>query len=273
LSGASFNLNLTKVYEFRGENAELASVGFLAYFNNWVYQIFSIFSLGYFLNKKKWLIVIFIILAQIVFYGYSAHKSVLFSLGLIFGTWFWFSKSNKAFVVPLGLSVVVLSALFAFTVFSDIIFGSLFIRRVFYVPAYLTFKYFEFFGLNEQVLWSNSILSRFVDYPYDKTVPLLIGEFIGQPSASANNGFISSGYAHFGYYGVLLYTVLFAYIMKVFDNTTKQIGILWLSLAITITPLRAALISSDLFTTLLTHGLIITVFLVLLMRTKKNAHA
>ncbi len=270
LSGASFNLDLFKVYEFREENEGLASFGFLAYFNNWVYQVFTIFALGYFLNKKKWTWVIIVVLVQVVFYGYSAHKSVLFGIVLVFGTWYWFRKSNKAFIVPLGLCGIVIFSLVLFLLFDEITLGTLFIRRVFYVPAYLTFKYFEFFGSNDKVFWSNSILSQFIDYPYDKSVPLVIGEFIGEPSASANNGFVSSGYAHFGYYGVVFYTILFACVIKIFDGITKQIGVLWLSLAITITPLRAALISSDLFTTLLTHGLILTLFLVLFMRTKKN---
>lgn len=270
LSGASFNLDLFKVYEFREENEELASFGFLAYFNNWIYQVFTIFAIGYFLNKKKWILVIIIVLVQVVFYGYSAHKSVLFGLILVFGTWYWYRKSNKAFIVPLGLCGIVILSLFLFVFFDEITLGTLFIRRVFYVPAYLTFKYFEFFGSNDKVFWSNSILSQFIDYPYDKSVPLLIGEFIGEPSASANNGFISSGYAHFGYCGIIFYTIFFAFIVKILDSITKQIDVLWLVLAITITPLRAALISSDLFTTLLTHGLILTVFLVLLMRTKKN---
>src|SRR5690606_33826348 len=54
ISGANFNLDMTRIYEFRRDNAELASFGVLAYLNNWTYKIFSLFLIAYFLNKKRY---------------------------------------------------------------------------------------------------------------------------------------------------------------------------------------------------------------------------
>lgn len=267
VSGAGFNLNLARVYDFRRENAELANIGILAYLNNWTYKIFSLFLIAYFLHKKKYAIVFIACCAQVVFYGYSAHKGVLFSIVLIFATWAWFSKRNNAYILPLGLVFVFSISLLSYFVLGEILLGSLFIRRVFYVPAYLTFQYFDFFSNNQFVYWSNSVLSGLVSYPYRMSVPMLIGDYEGS-GASANNGFISSGFAHFGYIGVFIYTVMFGYLIRFFDVFTKRVGVLWLSLAITIGPLRDALISSDLFTTLLTHGLLLAVFLIFLIRSE-----
>lgn len=269
-SGAVFNLNFAKVYEFRRDNAELAAQGVLAYLNGWIYGVFSIFSLAYFLHKKNWMGVVFIVLAQVVFYGFSSHKSVLFSLVIVFGTWYWFSKSDKAYIVPLGLCGIVVFSLVLYFLFDEVVGGSLFIRRVFYVPAYLTYQYFEFFNESAKVVWSNSFLSGYFVYPYELSVPLTIGAYIGQPSASANNGFVSMGFAHLGCWGVFIYTVVFAYVLRVIDVLTKKLGVLWLGLVVTIVPLRAALISTDLLTTLLTHGLFISILLVLLVRNNKN---
>lgn len=265
VSGAGFNLNLARVYDFRRGNAELANIGVLAYFNNWTYKIFSLFLIAYFLHKKKYLFVFFACCAQVVFYGYSAHKSVLFSIVIIFATWAWFSRKNNAYILPLGLIFVFSASLSSYFLLNEILLGSLFIRRVFYVPAYLTFQYFDFFSNNKFVYWSNSILSGLISYPYRMSVPMLIGDYEGS-GASANNGFISSGYAHFGYMGVFIYTVMFGYLIRFFDVFTKKLGVLWLSLAITIGPLRSALISSDLFTALLTHGLLLAILLIFLIR-------
>ncbi|NHW03469.1 hypothetical protein [Stutzerimonas degradans] len=267
ISGASFNLNFASVYDFRAENAELSSGGILAYTNNWTYKIFSIFFISYFLWKKNWFLVVLGCLAQVVFYGYSAHKSVLFSLLLIFGIWFWFGRSDKAYVLPLGLIFVFCGGLFFYFALDHLVLGSMLIRRVFYIPAYLTYQYFDFFSSNQFVYWSNSFLSGFVDYPYDLSISMTIGQYEGS-GGGANNGYISSGYAHFGYWGVFIYTVIFALVLRFLDVVTKNSGVLWLGLAISIVPLRDALISSDLLTTLLTHGLIVIIFLVLLI--KKN---
>lgn len=267
ISGAKFNLSFSSVYEFRAENAELSSKGLLAYTNNWTYKVFSIFFISYFLWKRNWLLVALGCLAQVVFYGYSAHKSVLFSLLLVFGIWFWFSRSDKAYVLPLGLIFVFCGSLFFYFTFDHVMLGSMLIRRLFYIPAYLTYQYFDFFSNNQFVYWSNSFLSGFIDYPYDLSVSMMIGQHEGS-GGGANNGYISSGYAHFGYWGVFIYTVIFAFVLRFLDVVTKKTGVLWLSLAVSIIPLRDALISSDLFTTLLTHGLVVIVFLILLI--KKN---
>lgn len=265
VSGATFNLNISRVYEFRSENAELSSGGVLAYTNNWTYKIFSIFFISYFLWKRNWLLAALGCLAQIIFYAYSAHKSVIFGLILVFGIWFWFRKSNKSYILPLSLIVVVVACLLLYSFFNFSIVGSLIVRRVFYVPAYLTYQYFEFFSNNPFVYWSNSVLSGFISYPYDLSLPKLIGEYVGS-GTSANNGYISTGYAHFGYWGVLIYTIMFAYVLRILDVVTKNTEAFWLVLAITIIPLRGALISSDFFTTLLTHGLIVIILLTLLIR-------
>lgn len=265
ISGAQFNLNFNKVYEFREQNTELSSTGLLAYLSNWTYKIFSIFFISYYLLKKNWLLVILGIIAQIIFYGFSTHKSVLFSLFLVFGIWFWFKKSNKAYVFPLVLNFILILSLLLFIFTDYLIISSMLIRRVFYVPAYLTYQYFEFFSENHFIYWSNSFLSSIFDYPYDLSVPKTIGQYLGNNS-SANNGYVSMGYAHFGYLGIFIYTILFALIIRFFDLATKKIGFLWLSLAISISPLRDALISSDLTTTLLTHGLAVIILLIVLCR-------
>lgn len=261
-----FNLNLLKVYEFREASADLANIGLMSYFNGWVYSVFSIFLMSYFLFKRKYFCFVVIFGVQIFFFGVSAHKSVLFFPVLILGLWFYFKRTRAIAVMPMGFSFIVGCGLFLFLVFDHVVVGSLFTRRVFFVPAKLTLDYFHFFSINEFVWWSNSILEGFITYPYDLPLSRKIGEFNGSGS-NANNGFISSGFAHAGLLGVAIYTLIFAYFLKVLDSVVMNSDVpVWLALCITIVPLRSALISSDLFTSMLTHGLALSLVMVLLFR-------
>lgn len=261
-----FNLNLLKVYDFREASADLASVGFMAYFNAWVYNIFSIFLMSYFLYRRKFMLFVVMFFIQVFFFGVSAHKGVLFYPVMIFFIWFYFRRTRAMSIMALGFSFVVAISILLFFVFDYSTAGSLFVRRVFFVPAKLTIDYFRFFSVNDLVWWSNSVLEGFVHYPYQMSVPKEIGQFNGSGS-HANNGFISSGYAHAGLLGVAIYSLIFAYFLKVLDSVVLTSDVpVWLVLCMTIVPLRFALISSDLFATMLTHGLALSLLLVLLLR-------
>lgn len=271
LTGAAFNLNfnLSLVYEYRSTNAELSSFGIFAYFNNWVYQIFNVFLISYFLLRRKWALFTIFCLLQIFFFGVSAHKSVLFYPLLIVSIWYYLQKKISLAVVPLLFSGVIVFSFLTYLFFSDIFISSLFIRRVFFIPAMLTINYFDFFSDNVFVYWSNSVLSSFVDYPYTERMTILIGQFRGT-DASANNGYVSSGYAHAGIMGVFLYSLILGFIMSLLNSMTRNTDHLWFYLALVIVPIRAVVISSDLFTSLLTHGLLISIFLIFLARQRNS---
>ena len=264
ISGATdyFNLSPAKVYEYREASAKVANVGIMAYLNSWVYQIFSMFAFSVFLCKEKYFFAFFVFVVQVFFYGVSAHKSVLFYPFMILSIWAYSRKSVDLSFVVLMLCIVVIAGVTSWYLFDDVWIGSLFIRRVFYVPALLSYDYFAFFQDNERIFWSNSILSDFSVYPYDLGMAQLIGDYNGS-GAAANNGLISSGYAHAGLLGVAVYSVVFGLLIKVVDAMSKSMPV-WFALCLVIIPYRNALISSDLLTVLLTHGLLLACFLLLL---------
>jgi hypothetical protein len=255
-----FNLDFSRVYEFRTASADLANVGVLAYLNNWVYKVFSLFLFSWFLFKKKLILAALVFGIQVFFYGVSAHKSLLFYPFLIFVLWYCFRRTNRLMVLPVIFVMVVVFTLLLYFVFDQIMPASMFIRRVFYVPALLTYDYFSFFSENRHIFWSNSILSGFLNYPYEMGMAHVVGKGTG-----ANNGFISSGYAHAGFFGVLTYSVILALILRVIDVVGSYLPV-WFALALTAVPLYSALISSDLFTVILTHGLLISLLLLVLIR-------
>jgi len=268
LSGAVFyfNLDFSKVYEYRDLSSKLASIGPMAYFNGWVYNVFIVYAMAYTLLYKKYYLTIIFIIIQVFFYGVSAHKTVFFTPFLVLSIWWYFKKFKSVMFMVVSFSVLVITSVFLYMYNSNnIMFGSMFVRRVFFVPAKLTYDYFTFFESNPKVFWSNSVLSWIIDYPYYDRVTKIIG-YENDSDASANNGYISSGFAHAGIWGILIYSYIIAFLLKNLDYFSRFNIPLWFILCLIVTPMRSFLISSDLLTGLLTHGFLIALFLLLLSR-------
>lgn len=267
VSGARPNLDFAEVYRFREENTGLISGGFLAYTNNWTFQVFSIYLISYALYYKRYFYVLVLALVQLYFFSIASHKSILFLPLLVFGSWMYFRYSNSLLVLPVAFCVIILSTILSFYLFDDLWMSSLLSRRVFFVPANLCFVYFDFFSHNTQVYWSNSVLSALSEYPYgDLGVPYVIGDYLGRAGMGANNGFVSSGFAHAGLFGVFLYAVLIGLIVRLINDMTFESMPIWVAVAISVVPFRNILLSSDLFTVMLTHGFGVALLLIYLSR-------
>lgn len=203
LSGGiiNFNLDLTRVYEFRRETGEMINAGLMGYVNVWVYKVFGPALLAIALWKKRYFWVMVVLLLHVFWFGVSAHKSVLFFPLLIIFLWVWFTKTKALSLVPIAFSGVVFVSLFILFVFDYQFIASLFIRRVFFVIAGNTFDYYHFFDNNQFVYWSNSITSSFISYPYHVGYAELIGQSRGVDS-HVNNTFLSTGFMHAGVLGI-----------------------------------------------------------------------
>jgi hypothetical protein len=141
------------------------------------------------------------------------------------------------------------------------IIGSLFIRRLVITPGLLTGLYFEYFSDNPVFLWSHSILSSFVEQPYSLPPAFLIGfEYFGSDVTSANANLWADGFANAGLGGPLVVSLLAGLFFRFADWVAvgrSTLGFLaWLAPSF-------ALVNSAFLTSVLTHGLLATVVLVL----------
>ena len=271
VSGVNYNLDLKKVYEYRRENSDLAAGGVLAYTNIWTFKIFNMVLFAIALYFKRYFLVFLVFLVQVYFFAASANKGVLFTPIMILGVWFYLKRTNSLLVLPLAFSALMLLTLFTFYALGDLWGSSLFSRRVFFVPAHFTYVYFDFFNSNPNVYWSNSVLSSFLNYPYDISLAHVIGRSLGEEEMSANNGFIASGYAHAGLFGVFLYSLIIGITLRFMDDITYKLIPVWFAVALSIIPLKNLLTSSDLFTTMLTHGFIVALIIIFFARSRRNA--
>ncbi|SFM42163.1 hypothetical protein SAMN04487963_2514 [Marinobacter zhejiangensis] len=267
--GVGLNLDLSKVYEFRRVNEELAAFGFFAYLNNWIYKVFAVYALSYLLLKRNVLAAGVVVLVFVFYFAANAHKSVLFSPVLVVLIWLYFRRYSSMLFIPLGFSTIVLFSIATFFILGDVWVSALFPSRVFILPAHLTFLYFDFFENNEFIFYSNSFLSYFVDYPYNVGLASLMGEHWGRPDSAANNGYVSSAYAQAGVSAVVIYSVFIGAFISLLDRLVKKGEIMpWFALAIMIIPIRDFLISMDLLTAFLTGGMLWATVLLVMARRK-----
>ncbi|MEX2359669.1 MAG: hypothetical protein WD803_01180 [Gammaproteobacteria bacterium] len=266
----NFNLDLTRVYEFREESTETVRSGLFGYLTPWAYKVSNVILFAYALHRRRWILAAAALFAQVVFFGLTAAKATLFYPVLIFFLYFYLRRSSSQVVVPAMLLLVFAVAWIAFYQFDFLLPSSMFVRRVFFVGAANITAYYEFFGTNGFVFWSNSVLSFISSYPYDSSPADLIGQYRGTDS-HANNSFFGTGYMHAGVVGVWVYSLFVGFTLKLIDSMAHSDLPIWLILSVVLIPVRSMIGTADFFTGLLTHGVLLALLLLFLLRRPPNA--
>ncbi|MEL7178445.1 MAG: hypothetical protein AAFN63_01320 [Pseudomonadota bacterium] len=276
-----FNLNLLDVYLFRRSAAELLPSIF-GYIISPVAKV--VIPLGIVLGvyyRSNAIAVLFVLLT-VVFFGLTHHKSVIaapivvliFYLGLQ-----RFSVQKSLIIVFLGIAAICLFEVAwrrAIGVSSSGMLSTFVMRRGFFMPALVDNLHIQFFTENSVYYWSNSRVSfGLVSSPYEVSSPFLIGEaFFGQREMSANTGFLGSGYANARSLGVVVYGLVLGFFIAVLNAHGRAVGhpfVICASLVV----ITSAMMSSDLVTILITHGLIFLMLCLSIMpgRSLKEAGA
>ena len=144
--------------------------------------------------------------------------------------------------------------------------GGMMVRRVFFIPPFLSFIYYEYFEYREWIYWSNSFLSSILTYPYNDSAPLLVGTYLGDPTAWANSSFFSTGYMHAGPIGVIVYGVMAGILLKLLDSLVTPNAPVWMAISVIIVPFYTLFTSSDLPPALLTHGLLFALLMLYILK-------
>lgn len=264
---SNFNLDLDAVYEFR-EDANIAIyTGALGYVVVWASAVCGPFVLMLALRRRRYVVAVGIVLLHIFWFGMTSHKSLLFYPLLVVFLYILFRYSRALSLVPIGMSLIVMISLINYYATESLFLSGMLVRRVFFVPAHLTFSYFEFFADNSFVWWSNSFLSWLIQYPYGESVATVIGHHVASDSSLwANNSFFSTGYMHAGLIGVVIYGLAAGGLMRILDSVASRNVPTWMSLSVVIVPFYSLFTSADLTTTLLTHGLGFGLVVLYLMR-------
>lgn len=194
----------------------------------------------------------------------NPHKTFLMALAplLFFAFWDHYHRKTTWFITLL-LAGIVVSMIMAHQ--GNILPGSMLVRRSLFTQAFLTHAYFEFFH-GAPLHLSHSFLSGLGEYPHHLPPPYLIGEqYFCSPIMSCNTGFIGDGFMNFGFVGALLFLTLTAIIFH-FINALNLTPI-WFGLTFMI---LFQLQNTYLFTTLISHGLLMQLLLMAVVLRKRE---
>lgn len=256
-----FNINtnvlkLDDIYEVRNVLKENISV-ISSYTFWWLAKVVLPVLLIYGLSNKKKLALILSIAILVYLFLISGHKSVYFTPVLILFYYLLSGDYNKKMYYTF-FAVVVFLVLINIPDYylGHSLFKSMFVRRLFFVPALNNEFYFDYFN-NNHVYLSNSIFSNFIDYPFKEAPEYLIGrEYYNKPEMSANTGLVANGYMDFGYFGVIIYATILSIFLAILNSIKlnhKYFGLIVFYIFI--------FRGSPFLTTILTHGFWIVLLL------------
>lgn len=264
---SSLSLDFSTVYERRAAYKASGVAG--SYLMTWSGNAIFPCSIAYFLYRKKYINVIAAICAAGFIFAVSGMKSILFGAFFVFATYVLLKVRQKmsviAFLLVLGVAFTMLIYLF----FDEIIPFSYVVRRLAFLPAKVSNQHFDFFLENGPIEMSNSIFSSIIPYPYDSDPADIIGSlYYISGETHANSGFFADGFTNFGYFGAILWTVIFAFLMKLQDivSMNKPIYVTAGCFALYITIFT----NSALFTSIMTHGFVVALLLVALIPKDKD---
>jgi len=263
-----FNLDVMKVYEYRRIISQ-NTPDYIEYIYNIIFKgSLPIIYLFILFKTKKTINKIFFIVAfsalYIFIFGITSHKFFLFIIPFMTFIYLLFSRFRdiSGFILLSFLTFLVIWFVLGFSSpnFYWFFIESLFIVRIIFVPANLNFAYYEFFKENPFIFFTDSkfILTHyFLEYPYDIDLAHLIGrEIFNNPSLGANTGWIGSGFAQAGLYGMLIYSTIIGIVFKYLDFLSRYID--YRFIVISFFPYVIILfLSSDLKTVFLTHGFLL----------------
>ena len=266
---SNLNFDFSEVYVLREKYGEINDDGVFGYLNPWVTKLFNLLLIIWAMHKKKYLKLFIFIGFQIAFFGFSGNKVVLLSL-LLIGMLYALGNTKYIYGYIIFSFVTLISLVLTYAHFSEnLMLPSIVIRRAFFLPASLNYTYYDFFSNNEFVYWSNSVLKLFIENPYKVETSHVIGDYLGHPEMGANTGVFGAGYMHFGIVGVLIYVLILSYFINLI-NQFRNIPI-WIINGIILIPTLTLFISSDLPTSMLTHGFLLAV-LVLYLYSEPKEH-
>ena len=262
-------VSLWDVYAVRTEyKATLEhSSGIIAYLISWQGNVINPFLISYGLTHRLPVLLSLGMAGQFFLYSITGFKSVLSSGVLVLALYIALRNRGNSFglyVIWGVTTLVLLSTLMRIGLQREEM-SSLLLQRVFAVPGLLTGYYFEFFSEHQKAMLGDSRLRfLFPSYPYDLSLPNLVGEvYFGRPSMSANANLWADAYANFGFWGVFGFTFALGFLFWFLDSLARGRDPRIVSLVQGMPGFTLA--NASLMTSIFTHGIGFLVLMVFLM--------
>jgi hypothetical protein len=258
-----FNLDISKVYFFRSDASSNLPF-FYGYINPCISKVVIPVSLVLSLQQRKYWSVLLSVIGCVLMFGLTAHKSILMYPVFIIVVYKVLRMSKNLNSILLFYSLTIYSII-TYATISPIgkTLSSLFIRRVFILPAHITTLYYDFYATNEKVFYSLSkITLGLIDYQLTLKPGRLISEvYFGRPEMNSNTGWLGSGFMQMGYSGMFIYALLLGLFFYIIDCLSIGKDIRLISAGI-VGIFMSVFQSVDLLTALFTHGLVLVIIII-----------
>jgi len=257
--GITFDLpSLDDVYGVRSEYQQVEDTGsaLLAYATPLIANVINPLIIARGLFARSWIWIAAGVLGQLFIYSFTGYRSALLSPIALLGAYLLLRRRHQApaVLVLTGLVVLIAAmwALDAITAGND--FSSLLVRRFLITPGLLTAGYVFVFADIPKAGFAHSFLRSFLDYPYSREPPQLVGElFFGNAATNANANLLADGFANVGFPGMVLECLVLMVVLWFIDDACRGLPVGVAAMVFVMPSL--SLVDSGLFTTLLTHGL------------------
>lgn len=219
-------MDLFGVYELRGSGAfDLGKFG--NYLYRWTSSVILPAAIALCLTKRKYVFSVILSAVMLAMYLYSANKTYLFAIPLVFLCTLWSRRKNfykEIFLVACWGCALLVVLLYFCPVMKDLIQRtfSLLVRRVMLVPANNKFHYYDYFS-NHPLMGLGGIFPRWLIYipNYYENIPFsfeISAIYYDRPEMNSNTGFLAEGFMRFGHVGTVMILVFFALILKQIDH-------------------------------------------------------
>jgi len=266
--GISFNIDLIKVYDIRSQFAK-KNIFLSGYLFTWQGYILNPVFFAHFIRRKKLIHATLILVFQVLLFSVTGMKTFLFAIPFILALMWIITRKSPLVYTAIGLTAIILLGMLSYVLIDDIYVSSILTRRIFLVPAQISFLYYDFFSHHDYVFLSHSIFRFFLDYPYHLYPPNLIGEtYFNSPTMHSNTGVVGDAYFNFGFVGLAIWGILLAIVLKLVDSCSKRkdkkVAIAAIAMPV------IALLNSALLTDLLTHGFLLAILVLYLLPNKEE---
>lgn len=265
-------ISLLDVYGQRAEAAGYAMPRILSYIYAMTKSVIPLMVVYYMdkgWKKNLWKILYYVFL-QYISFCIDGSKGTVF-LVLLSIVAYIVSRKMKNYEkwIPLAFALAVFAGIMEEVVRGTYYLVGVFFRRVMFVPANLNYDYYNYFSEREFDYFRSSIFRFFEKSPYLKEggIPIAIGNFNGSGS-SANNGLFSDAYTNLGVAGVIIMPILIVLVFKLIEGAAKGLDNRVVVPVVIMTSM--VLVSSALFTSLLSHGILLCIILLYFLPRKKS---
>jgi hypothetical protein len=252
---SGFQYTTFSIFDVYSNRAALREYsGILAYLINWsrLTLVGIVCAIG-FARRSPTLILLGLFLSFFAFVM-TAQKSALLLWAVIGGLHLIFAYRFGRIIVAIVLLAMPVFSVAALVYFNEYDFGIAAFRRIYIIPAWLNFAYFDVFQILPNIYWADSSVGFWNTNSMSVSSAIVVGEFLGFRGAHANTGWIGSGFMHAGAAGMLIYAIIIGLVLRMADSFATKIpaGIV---ISVLFLPLKTLFDSSDVPATFLTYAL------------------